>query len=212
MTTDVERRPEGVPGRSDENAGAEGVSGVVAGKPGEGEPAEEGIEQRNDLAVEVDRLKEELEKERQKAAENWDLFLRARADLDNFRKRAEREIAQRVRMEKSELLLGILEVADNFDRALAQANAGDSGSVLEGLKLIRRQLETVLGDEGVTAFEVINAPFDPAFHEAVLVEESPEVDREMVAEEIRKGYMYKGEVLRPARVKVRKPAGGARGV
>lgn len=212
MTAEVEGRPDGVSTRSDENAGAEGVNGLVAGKPVEGEPAGERFAQRNDLAIEVDRLKEELEKEKQKAAENWDLFLRARADLDNFRKRAEREIAQRVRMEKSELLLGILEVADNFDRALAQANAGDSGSVLEGLKLIRRQLEAVLGNEGVTAFEVVNAPFDPVFHEAVLVEESPEVDREMVAEEIRKGYMYRGEVLRPARVKVRKPAGGGRGV
>ena len=154
--------------------------------------------------AELDALRREVESLKQKAEENWQHFLRSRADFDNYRKRMERDVAAMVRRGKRDILLQLLEVVDNFHRALA-APGSDAVSLKEGLEMVLRQMEGVLKGQGVQAVESVGKPFDPSLHEAVAVFDSPEVDVETVTDEIQKGYTLEGELLRAARVRVARP-------
>ena len=141
-----------------------------------------------------------------KAEENYDRFLRARAELENYQRRMARDLAAMVRRGKKDLVLGILEVMDNFDRALSSVkDKADAASVRSGVEMIYRQLEAVLAREGVRPMETVGKPFDPGVHEAVAAWEKDDIDTEMVTDEIRRGYTYDDEVLRAARVRVARP-------
>ncbi|MDI7249673.1 MAG: nucleotide exchange factor GrpE [Bacillota bacterium] len=155
-----------------------------------------------------EKLEADLEATRQLAEQNWEQFLRARADLDNYRRRMEREVERLVERGRQELLLRFLEVADNFQRALMPQASVDPDGLRRGLELISRQLDNLLRQEGVEPVEAVGAPFDPRLHEAVAVWECDEVERETVTDEIQKGYLYRGELLRPARVRVGRPPAG----
>ncbi|MEW6524528.1 MAG: nucleotide exchange factor GrpE [Bacillota bacterium] len=153
---------------------------------------------------EVEQLRKALAEAEAKAAENWDLFLRCRADLDNYRKRVERDLERRVRMGREDLLLSLLEIMDNFGRAL---EAQDSDGLRSGVEMIFRQLEKLLGTQGVEPIASVGQPFDPAVHEAVAVWDSPDHTEETVTDEIRRGYRIHDDVLRASRVRVARPAG-----
>lgn len=141
-----------------------------------------------------------------KAEENWNLYLRARADFENYQKRMQRNLTTEIRLGKKRVFLDLLEVMDNFERALAQKNQ-ESGALLAGIEIIYRQLETLLAKQGVKAFSAVGQPFDPAYHEAVAVWEKEDIQEEVVTDEIQRGYFYEDEVLRPARVRVARPKG-----
>ncbi|MEW6399334.1 MAG: nucleotide exchange factor GrpE [Bacillota bacterium] len=191
-------------------------SGAQHGPPGDDLRAELGLLRAKLEAArveveqvrgELEAVRTELEARRAEAERNWDQFLRARADLDNYRRRMEREVERLVDRGRQELLLRFLEVADNFQRALMPQvmAAADPDGLRRGLELISRQLDNLLGQEGVQPLEAVGAPFDPRLHEAVAAWECDDVDRETVTDEIQKGYLYRGEVLRPARVRVARP-------
>jgi molecular chaperone GrpE len=167
--------------------------GESGGKSG-GEPEDE-----------IAKLREELDAARRKADENWDLFLRSRADFENFRRRTERDLALMVRLGKRDLFLRLLDVADGFGRALDAANA-DAASLRRGIEMLSRQLDATLAAEGVKPIPSVGEKFNPALHEAVATWPSPDVTEETVTEEIQKGYTYEGDVLRAAKVRVAKPA------
>ncbi len=150
----------------------------------------------------VSQENDEMEALREKAGENWELFLRARADLDNYRKRSQKEIALRVKQGKRGLLLGMLAVVDNLERAVSQ---GEGSPFLEGVKIVQRQMLDLLASEGVSPVDSLGKPFDPAFHECVAFNESADVEEETITEELQKGYTYGDELLRPARVQVTRP-------
>ncbi|MDP2873181.1 MAG: nucleotide exchange factor GrpE [Bacillota bacterium] len=181
--------PEQGAGNEAEAAGETGAAGAAAPAP----------------AAQVDDW-------RAQAEDNYNRFLRARADYDNLARRTEREVHRLVRLGKKDLLMRLLELADNMDRALAgwrQALAGvegiDPDSLTGGVAMIARQLQAVLAAEGVVPVEAVGKPFDPALHEAVAVWESADVTAETVTDELRKGYTQGGEVLRPAQVRVARP-------
>ncbi|NLC14775.1 MAG: nucleotide exchange factor GrpE, partial [Firmicutes bacterium] len=144
-----------------------------------------------------------------KAEDYWDRYLRARSEMENFRKRTERDIHRRVNRGKAELILPLLDVLDNFDRALAagEKNAeedrdGAFKAFYDGVVLIRRQILDVLAREGVEPMEdPVGKPFDPEYHEAVFAQEGGG-EHGAIVEVFQRGYMYKGEVIRPSRVKV----------
>ena len=140
-----------------------------------------------------------------KARENWDLFLRSRADFDNYRKASERQRDASIRRGKRDMLLKLLEIRDNLERALRTPVASVS-DVLAGVEIIVRQLDSLMATEGVVPVEAVGKPFDPAVHEAVASWESPDVKVDTVTDEIQRGYTYQGEVLRVARVRVATPA------
>ena len=162
---------------------------ATAGNGQYGVEREEGSEQ---LEQEVERLLEELEAERARG-------LRTLADFDNYRRRARREHARAEQEGKRDLLLTLLDVMDDFDRALGHVGEA-SDAVADGLRLIHQRLGRVLESNGVTPFLSAGEQFDPEIHEAMTVADSDEYESGMVSEEERRGYLWNGELLRPARV------------
>lgn len=141
---------------------------------------------------------------RQESAELRDKYLRAAAAIENARKQAERVATARVIDRLRKLYARLLEVADNLERALSFAAADDPLS--PGVRATLRQLLDVLRQEGVVPIEVApGAPFDPRAHEAVETR-TGDVSEMTVAEVRQPGYMFEGQVLRPARVVVTRPA------
>ncbi len=137
---------------------------------------------------------------------NWDLYLRARADLENYRKRAQREKEDLSRFANENLLREILPVVDNLERALEHARQedGGNGGLLQGVEMTLGQLQRVLEKFGVTAVCCVGEPFDPARHEALGQVESAEYPPNAVAQELQKGYLLNDRLLRPALVMVAK--------
>jgi molecular chaperone GrpE len=147
-----------------------------------------------DERSEVKRLKEELRHEHE-------MYLRALADYDNYRKRVERERAAAARSGKRELLLSLLEVVDGFDRALEHA-AKASPPVSEGLQALHRNFLGVLEKHGITPIAALGQTFNPELHDAIGLVPSNEHKSGVVVEELQRGYRWDGDVLRPARVRV----------
>ena len=133
-----------------------------------------------------------------------DKYLRSAAAIDNTRKQAGRDAAERVNQRLRNFFARLLEVVDNLERALAHVPEGDP--VRPGLEATLNQLESVLRQEGVTPIAVESGtPFDPALHEAIDMR-AAEVNQPTVAGVLQTGYMFDGQVLRPARVIVHVPA------
>jgi molecular chaperone GrpE len=144
--------------------------------------------------TETERLKEELQREHE-------MYLRALADFDNYRRRVERERASAARSGKRELLVSLLEVLDSFDRAL-EHSVDSSSSVSEGLQAIGRKLRRVVEAQGLTPFDSLGETFDPELHEAIASVPTDEYESGTVVDEVQRGYRWGDEVLRPARVRV----------
>ena len=145
----------------------------------------------------------QLEKARAEAADNYDRYLRAAAELDNFRKRAVRMRAESREETLRDLLLQIAPLMDNMRRALAQ-EAAEAQSLKQGVELILSQFQTILNGYGLEEIEAVGTPFDPNLHEAMLEVESADFEPGTVLEEMEKGYRLREKVLRPARVVVGK--------
>ena len=151
----------------------------------------------------------ELENARAEAADNYDKFLRAKAELDNYRKRTAK-IRVEVREETlRDLLLGLAPIFDNLRRAVGQ-ETDDAAVLKKGIELICGQIEEGLKGYGLEVIDALGKPFDPNLHEAMMEVESGEHDPGTVVEEMDRGYLFGGKVVRPARVVVSKD-GGANG-
>jgi len=136
-------------------------------------------------------------------AEYYDKWLRALAELDNYKKRMERWVADLARSGKRDLLLRVLPVLDNLQRAAAYDDSSvDAKSLLQGVRMTIWQFQETLKNEGVREVETVGKPFDPQYHEAVGIEETEAHEAGTVVAEVLKGYTYGDELLRPARVKV----------
>lgn len=133
-----------------------------------------------------------------------DRLLRLAADFDNYRKRSRREIEEARRFGIDALLHDIVPVADNLERALAHSQ-DDKSPVVEGVRMVARQLTDVLKGHGVTGFSSVGEVFDPERHEAVTQRACADQAPGTVVEELQKGYMLQDRLLRPARVVVAVP-------
>lgn len=123
-------------------------------------------------------------------------YLRLAADFDNFRRRTAENSDRENARAKREFILDLLEVADDFDRALEQGE--------RGLEPIHRNLAALLRKHGVERIETLGETFDPELHEAVMVERDPTMPEGLVSRELRSGYFLNDDLLRPARVAVNK--------
>jgi len=155
-----------------------------------------------DAEARIAELETQLAAAKAEAGQNWDKFLRERAEMDNFRKRQERMSSDRVRREKRELLGKVLEVVDNLERALTFQDTMDRDALQQGMRMLQWQLNELLKAEGLTAVPSVGEQFDPYVHEAIESVASEEHPEGVVIEEVRKGYKLGDETLRPARVKV----------
>lgn len=190
MTVEPKEGPESqvpVQDRGDAGTGASGEGEVLETVAAEDAAAPSALEQ----------LQEELSATR-------DRLLRALADLDNQRKRMDRERRQLRTSYLSAPLREFLEVVDNLDRALA--SEAETDDFRAGVEMIRRQMGDLLRRFEVEPVESLNAVFDPNLHEAVAREESAEVDQPTVVQELQKGYTMRSTLLRAAMVRVAMPA------
>jgi molecular chaperone GrpE len=148
------------------------------------------------LEAQVEDLKRQLE-------ERQDRMLRALAEADNVRRRAQRDAEERVKYANETLLRDFLPVLDNFDRALAAARTTPGAeSVLAGVELIQRELLRALERAGVTRYSAVGQRFDPTRHEAIARVVSAQSLPDTVVSETAPGYLIHGRVLRPAMVAV----------
>jgi molecular chaperone GrpE len=130
-----------------------------------------------------------------------DLYLRALADLENFRKKVQQDHARIAHIGKREILLKILEVVDSFDRVLQQVS-GLPESLAAGCHVISRQLRNILKGEGVTPMETLGQTFDPELHEAIAAAGDDGQSSGTIVAEFSRGYLWGDELLRPAKVSV----------
>jgi len=173
-----------------------------AGMAPEGEPQEfpNADESGQDLAAEIERWRTESEKNREK-------WLRAMAELENFRKRSRREIENSINFANASLLREFLEVLDNFERAHGAANDNEEAAreaYVEGMRLIYQRFVEVLRQNGLERIAATGEEFDPNLHEAVSQIETDEVSSGRIAHVVQEGYRLKDMVLRPAKVVVAK--------
>ena len=134
----------------------------------------------------------------------YDRLLRKTAEFDNYRRRIERERRMQSDQAIEGLLLDLLLIVDDFDRAMTVEHGGASTSYRKGIELIHSKLQTLLRKQGVTPMDVLGADFDPNRHQAVAHESSPDHRDGEVIEEMQRGYLMGDRLLRPAMVKVAK--------
>lgn len=194
-----------IPVKPGEEAGA--PAGEPAAGPAPKEPPSAGTEEgRHVKTRKRDAEMRQLRKERD---ELKDQYLRAMAEMDNLRKRVEREKTEYTQFALSELLLELLGVLDNFERALGAVDASPNGkSFRDGIELICRMYQSALFKKGVRPIEIKDKVFDPTIHHAMITEESEGVNEPEVSQELQKGYMLHSRLLRPTLVKVVVPKRG----
>lgn len=129
-------------------------------------------------------------------------YLRLAADFQNFRRRAEKERSEIYAFANEKIVLELLDVMDNFERAMEHACNAEEGQLMEGMAMILKQLQDVLAKNHVEAIEALQRPFDPTVHDAVMTERSDAFESGTVTQMIKKGYTLHGKVIRPAMVVV----------
>ena len=127
-------------------------------------------------------------------------YLRLMADFQNYKRRTEKEKSDIYAFANEKIVSELLNVIDNFERALDAGNEGDS--FVEGMNLIFKQLQGVLEKAGVVEIEALGHEFDPNFHHAVMTEDSEEYESGKITAVLQKGYLLNDKVIRPSMVKV----------
>ena len=169
-------------------------------------PLEETVDETQEAASEANaetvEEKSPLEQAEESIANLTDRLMRTAAEFDNFKKRSQREKDEVYSNAVCDTVEKILPVLDNLERAVvASTDSGDDGSVLEGIKMIKKQFEDALSAIGVVPMDAVGKPFDPEKHNAVMTAESDQ-EENTVLEEFMKGYLYKDKVVRHSMVKV----------
>ena len=155
---------------------------------------------REAVEGETQALTEALAAKEKEAKDNYDRYVRAVAELDNYKKRAARDKADTIKYGKEEIIRDILPFLDSLDRALDHADASDAKTFKEGMTLMQDQLLCCLKRHGVERIESAGANFDPNVHEALMQVESDQHENNQVVSEMEKGYLLNGRLIRPSRV------------
>jgi molecular chaperone GrpE len=154
---------------------------------------------------EIATLKSVIKELDGKASQNYNRYLRALAEMENYKKRMARERTELLRYAGEDLLREILPVVDNLERTLAHINETvETGKVMEGVSLIHKQFLQALEKSGVVRIEEAPCAFNPEIHQALQKVETKGVPDDTVVEILQKGYFLNGKVVRPAMVKVAK--------
>ena len=147
-----------------------------------------------DWAAEIEKLQENIRTEQEKN-------LRTLADFKNYRRRIERDGIKFVEESKRGMILPMLEIIDDLEKALQSANEADLPTV-KGVQIIHKKFLSLLGAYGVVPFNSIGSPFDHNMHEAVAMEKLDGSESGIVVDELRRGYLWNNELLRAAQVRV----------
>jgi molecular chaperone GrpE len=155
------------------------------------------------LELVCEALKAETEELKNENTSLKDQLLRKQAEFENYRRRTERERADVYKRGKKEVLIEMLSVLDNFERAmLSVSKTAEEDALKLGFELIYKQFKDILTRMGIEPVESVGQFFDPHVHEAVTIEQTSEHEANTVIEEFQKGYKLGDQLLRPAQVKV----------
>lgn len=164
--------------------------------------SEEKVEKEQKACGEDD-LSAKLQEKEKEATDNYDKYVRAVAELENYKKRALREKTDSIKYGNENIIKDILPLVDNLDRALQHTgNSGDFEAFKEGLKILQDQLLCTLEKHGVQRIECADKDFDPNVHEAMFQVDSDVHNDNKIVEELERGYILNGRLLRPAKVSV----------
>jgi molecular chaperone GrpE len=152
-----------------------------------------------DYYKEIEDLKKKLEEKEKEVASNYEKYLRAVADFDNYKKRTVKDKADAIKYGNEDIIKDVLPFMDSLDRAL-EHDTGDIQVFKEGIALIQDQLLCCLKKHGVERIDTAGKDFDPNFHEALMQMESDQHDDNKIVSEMGKGYLLNGRLLRPSRV------------
>ena len=172
-----------------------------AAEGSEEEAPEEAASEAAAMQEEIEALKGQVEKLTGDLQEKKDRLLRLQADFDNFRRRSAKEREEISAVVTQNFCKDMLPLLDNFERAMA-AETKDVEAFQKGVEMIFTQFQEILKKNGLEHIEAIGQKFDPNFHQAVMRVEDPEREDDTVAQELQKGYMVKGRVIRPSMVQV----------
>jgi molecular chaperone GrpE len=198
----------------DNNHHAQGDDGVENAAPPEKPQVDEKLEKsegrsKRALHREIVRLKEQLTNLQSELDVQRDRYLRLAAELDNYRKRSERDFNARMQMSLADFYVQLLPIVDDLERSLSTLRSGgaedmDAEAVRNGLDLILQNFYKLLEARGIKPLETVGTPFDPTKHDALTQIESNGQESHIVLEEHLKGYMLFDRILRPAKVVISK--------
>jgi len=154
---------------------------------------------------EVENLKEQLEEKDKTIEENLSSHKYLQADFENYKKAVDREKAHFVKCATDDIILKLLDIYENLERAVeGERNAKVKGPLFEGLSIVYNQMKCMLEAEGLAPIKAVGEKLDPFRHEAILKGENKDVEEGVILEELQRGYMLKGRVIRYSKVKVSK--------
>jgi molecular chaperone GrpE len=163
------------------------------------------VDSPSELQDELLELREKFQVKEKESQENYERYLRQVAEVDNFKKRVNREKEDAIRYANENLIRDILPVIDNLERAITHAQGGGNGKPLvEGVEMVLRGLLDVFSKHGVVQVPAVGAAFDPGKHEAMAQVESTEHEPNTIVDEHHKGYLLRDRLLRPALVTLAK--------
>ena len=154
--------------------------------------------------VELERIQQELAQSEERSKNHWDQYLRAVAELDNVRKRAQKDIEAANRYGLEKFILEILPVKDSLELAVENGARGDAASLVAGQEATLKLLEKALAQQDVEKLEPLGEPFDPSRHEAMMAQPSSTAEPNSILKVVQPGYELNGRLLRPARVIIAK--------
>lgn len=168
-------------------------------QPGAGMPEETAPE----AAESVAQLNERLQLAQEESKKNHDLYLRAVAETENLKKRSQREREEYLKFASWSLVKEILTIIDDLERALVMAGPEqDHANLYKGVEMVHQRLKDVIARAGVEPVEALGQSFDPQYHQALSVEAGADQPENTVIEELQKGYIMHGRLVRPSLVKV----------
>jgi molecular chaperone GrpE len=172
-----------------------------------GKPSEGLVERRASRLrfLEAGKLNEALEQEKARADEYLNRLKYLQADFQNYQRRVEKERGELVKRGNEELILKLLSVVDNLERAVeASKSSSDKEVLVSGVEMVLKQFQATLAEEGLSQIEAVGKPLDPELHEAVTTVETDQYPENIIVRVLRKGYSLNGRVIRPSMVEVAK--------
>lgn len=158
---------------------------------------------KEDFKEKVKKLEEALKTEQVKSKEYLSRLKYQQADFENYRKRMEKEVQEATQRSNERLITSFIDIMDDLENAISAGKITENKvALIEGIEMVHKKLNKLLENEGLVKLETIGKPFDPNIHEVLAKIPTKNHQRGIVVEEARKGFIFKGKVLRPSIVKI----------
>ena len=192
----MEKKKHNHKAHSEETSGGVKIEGKTPAKPAEETPLAEEKKDPDSLR----KLQGQLEEKTRESSDYFDKWLRLRAEMENFKKRMEKEKSEHLKFGNESLLKALLPILDNLERAIDHGkNRGEDSPLMVGLEMVRKEFAGILERFGVKPVSSVGEAFDPERHEAISQQES-DLEANRIVSAVQNGYFYHDRLLRPAKV------------